>query len=94
MYDIIIYSATWCSACKSLKMKMYNAELNYEERMVDDPDIMAEAKSMGIRTLPTTIIRKDGNIVETIVGDKPVSVYEKYRNTHLEATTNKASLNG
>jgi mycoredoxin len=54
--DLIVYSASWCGACKGLKTQLEAAGLTYEERSLDDDDILLEAQRLGIKSLPAVRI--------------------------------------
>ena len=66
--EILVFSAPWCAACKTLKNKLQMKGVGYEEIDVDDPENESLAVAYKIRSLPTTIGLKDGEIVLSVMG--------------------------
>lgn len=71
--EILVFSASWCSACKTLKNKLQMKGVVYEEIDVDDPENESLVVAYKVRSLPTTIILKDG---EVVVHEQGVGVVE------------------
>lgn len=71
--EILVFSAPWCAACKTLKNKLQMKGVGYEEIDVDDPENESLVVAYKIRSLPTTIILKDG---EVVVQEQGVGVVE------------------
>ena len=64
--------ADWCGPCKMLGptferlAEQYGGQVTFAKVNVDDaPDI---ANKFGIRSIPTLVLLKDGNVVEKVVG--------------------------
>lgn len=94
MYEIILYTASWCGNCPRQKQIYDAAGVEYTERPCDDVDNLGEAKGMGIRTLPATVVYKDGHAIEILSGVTPAKHMVMYSNTHVEAVAHEVSLNG
>jgi len=67
--------ANWCGPCKMLGptferlAERYGEQVTFAKVNVDDlPEI---ANKFGIRSIPTLILLKDGNVVERLVGVRP-----------------------
>lgn len=71
--EILVFSAPWCAACKTLKNKLQMKGVRYKEIDVDDPENESPVVAYKIRSLPTTIILKDG---EVVVQEQGVGVVE------------------
>lgn len=71
--EILVFSAPWCAACKTLKNKLQMKGVGYEEIDVDDPENESLVVAYKVRSLPTTIILKDG---EVVVQEQGVGVVE------------------
>jgi thioredoxin 1 len=63
--------ATWCTPCKiqspileSLSKETDDVQIN----KIDVDENVELAKSLGIKSIPTLILKKDGKVVETIIG--------------------------
>lgn len=68
---IVVYSTTTCPYCKLLKDYLASKNMIFEEKLVDQNDtakteMMGESK--GFLGVPFTIITKDDNTKETVVG--------------------------
>lgn len=74
------YTATWCRPCAQLIpiMGQLSAENpNVSFQTIDIEVNKSVAEKLGIRSLPTVIIEKDGVETSRIVGLQPKSVYER-----------------
>lgn len=64
--------ATWCSSCKMLGAILEQAAKDMPENAtivkIDVDDAQALAGKLGVQTLPTLILYKDGTPVKTLVG--------------------------
>lgn len=65
------FHADWCGPCKKQdpileELKEKHPDVKFEKIDVDeDPDI---AQEYGVRSVPTIVIEKDGEIVEKFIG--------------------------
>lgn len=68
--DVIVYGASWCSACTYLKGQLDDEEVDYMEKDVDEPEISSECYN-AILDAGYTV---DGSysIPVAKVGDNPV----------------------
>ena len=64
--------ATWCSSCKMLGTILEQAAKEMPESVtvvkIDVDDAQELAKKLGVATLPTLILYKDGKAVRTVSG--------------------------
>ena len=69
--EIYKFSAKWCGPCKAYKEVFDNVTSNYSDIEVNDIDVdenISLAQEFEIRSIPTTVIRKNGVELEKIVG--------------------------
>lgn len=72
----LIFSAAWCGNCTVLKNNLKESGVVFDEVNVDSDLGREMAIKYGIRSLPTTLFTdKDGVVIKTIIGVKPVSEY-------------------
>lgn len=72
---IVNLFATWCGPCKMLAPIL--EEINNEGTAVFKVDVDQDgefAKEMGVRGVPSTLIYKDGNLVNKVDGFVPKQV--------------------
>lgn len=62
MSEVIVYSASWCGACKNLMKSLDEKGVNYRMISLDSADAMRDAKEVGIRAIPTTVV--NGQVVK------------------------------
>jgi len=67
--------AEWCSPCRMLEPTLeklaesYGNEITFAKVNVDElPEL---ANEFGIRSIPTLLLLRDGNIVERLIGVRP-----------------------
>ena len=64
--------ATWCSSCKMLGTILEQAAKDMPENVtivkIDVDGAQELAKKLGVATLPTLILYKDGAVVKTVAG--------------------------
>ena len=74
------FTATWCGPCKMIAPMMEQLAQEHEGKIkvakVDLGESSNLAKRLNIKSIPTVMIYKDGNLIETIVGIVP---YEKFK---------------
>lgn len=69
MREVVVYSAPWCSGCKTLKAALGKAGIEFTEVDIDTPEGMTKAKELNIKSIPVTTIgelKYIGSKVETI----------------------------
>jgi thioredoxin 1 len=84
---VVDYTASWCGPCRLIAPLMDQLAQEYQGRVkvikIDVDKYPANAKQYGIRSLPTVLIFKDGQIVETIVGRTPYETFSNALEKHL-----------
>jgi glutaredoxin len=50
--ELIVYSASWCAACKWFKESLQAEGIAYEERSLNEDEFAHEANKLGIKGLP------------------------------------------
>lgn len=68
--EVSIVSAAWCSNCKPYKQAVKSAGVQFEEIDADVDENMELISSLGVRSLPTTLIYKNGELVKMFSGNK------------------------
>lgn len=73
------FTASWCAPCRTLApimvgIQIQNPSVKFEIIDVDENEQLAA--QYGIRSVPTVILEKNGEIVETIMGARPEQVYK------------------
>lgn len=73
MKDIVIkvVSASWCGQCGPYKKQLEQSGIEFENIDADDESNMELLKSLGVRSLPTTLVYKNGELIKTFAGNKP-----------------------
>ncbi|WP_068268475.1 thioredoxin [Caviibacter abscessus] len=71
-FTLVNFFATWCGPCKSLApvLEELSEEVNYSIIKIDVDQYTDLAAFYGVRSIPTTIIFKDGKPVETLIGGR------------------------
>ncbi|RMF25032.1 MAG: thioredoxin [Cyanobacteria bacterium J083] len=80
-FVVVDYTATWCGPCRLIAPFIDQLAADYEGRAkvvkVDIDNNRENAKLYGIRSIPTVLIFKQGEVVERLVGKAP---YETFSN--------------
>ena len=66
--ELLVFSAPWCYGCKVLKKNLEENNIEYKEINVDETESETLVAEYKVRSLPTTIGLKGGEIVLTMMG--------------------------
>ncbi len=84
---VLDFWAVWCGPCKAYDPIMNELAEQYDGKAkigkVDVDNNQQIAINYGIRSIPTVMIFKDGQLKETIVGVIPKNKLEEKLNAHL-----------
>ncbi len=69
--NLVIFSASWCNGCTMMKMILEQLRDVYKIYGVDVEESQNIARDYSIRSLPTTLVFKDGVLMQRINGPKP-----------------------
>jgi len=74
-YSIVDFSATWCGPCQMLAPIMDEVSEEYNDRVkfynIDTDENQNLAEKLSIQSIPTLMLFKDGNLVDTKFGFMP-----------------------
>ncbi len=79
MISIEVYSAKWCNGCVALEKVLEGQEYN----KIDVEENIEMSARYGIRNLPSTLFKKDGEIKAKHVGLMTVEQFIEYKNLCL-----------
>jgi thioredoxin 1 len=75
---VVLFSSGWCAPCQEFKNKMQSSMMKHGSKakfFVMDTDYSSEAVAeYGIRSIPSTLLFRDGQLVADIVGNVDVEV--------------------
>ncbi|WP_429970716.1 thioredoxin [Fructilactobacillus sp. Tb1] len=77
---VIDFWATWCGPCKMqgpVIEELAEEDKNIKFCKIEVDDNQKTASSLGIMSIPTLLIKKDGKIVDQIVGYHPKEQLQK-----------------
>lgn len=84
---LLDFWAEWCGPCKMIEPIVDELEGEYEGKAVigkinvdEQPEI---AQQYGVMSIPTLIVMKDGQPVETLIGVNPKPAIEEKLRAHL-----------
>jgi len=78
MVTVKRFTAPWCAPCRMLApvLKQLETELpDVKFEVVDVDEDPVQAEQFGIRTVPTVLVMKDNEVLDTIVGANPKKRY-------------------
>ncbi len=86
---LVDFWATWCGPCKTLTPILEKVVASYAGKVklakVDTDAQMQLASVFGIRSLPTVVLVKDGQMVDGFMGALPESAVREFLDRHLGA---------
>lgn len=84
---IIDFWATWCAPCRMIAPIIEQFASEYEGKVkvckLDVDNNQQVAMNYGIRSIPTVLIFKNGEVVDTIVGAVPKTMLKERLEAHL-----------
>jgi thioredoxin 1 len=89
---LVDFWAPWCGPCRLVSPILDQLASEYHGRItvgklnVDENQVTA--MSYRVMSIPTVILFKDGQPVETIVGAMPKGAYQQRLDKHISATVN------
>ncbi len=84
-FTLIEFGAAWCGPCRAFEPVMRELAARHPDvsiRKVDvdrEPELAAEH---GIMSMPTTLVYRDGQLIDRIVGARPLSSMEAALERH------------
>lgn len=82
---VVDFWAEWCGPCRMVgpiieQLAEENPDVNIGKVNVDDNNELAT--KFGIRSIPTILILKDGEIVDKVLGAKPIGDFKEMLAKH------------
>ena len=84
---LVDFWAKWCGPCKQIGPILEEISLSKKDRLkiyklnVDENPITPQ--KYGVRGIPTLMLFKDGNLIDTKVGSLPKNMLESWLDTNL-----------
>ena len=89
---LVDFWAPWCGPCRMVGPVIEELAGDYEGKIkvgkMNVDDNQQTAMSYRVMSIPTVILFKDGEPVETMVGAMPKGAYEKKLEKHVAAVAN------
>ena len=86
-YAIIDFSATWCGPCQMLAPIMDEVSEEYNDRVkfynIDTDENQNLAEKLSIQSIPTLMLFKDGNLVDTKFGFMPKNMITSWIDSNI-----------
>ena len=84
---LLDFYADWCQPCQELAPTVAELAGEYAARVkvckVNVDEARELALSFGVRSIPTLVLMKNGEVVATVVGTRPKSALEEFVNQVL-----------
>lgn len=86
-YHIIRFTASWCGPCNvyaPIFQAVLSSKPNVKVHVVDiDDDPLNLVGEYGVRSVPTTVLLRDGKVVDTLLGAVPASKLHELIDSHF-----------
>ena len=86
---LVDFWAEWCPPCRMLAPTFEKLAANYGEEIsfakVNVDELPEVASQYGIRSIPTLLLLRDGEVVEELVGARPYQDLARILDRHLSA---------
>jgi thioredoxin 1 len=87
---LVDFWAEWCAACHLLAPTFERLAANYGDEIsfakVNVDELPEVASQYGIRSIPTLLLLRDGEVVEELVGARPYQDLARILDRHLTTT--------
>lgn len=84
---VVDYTAPWCGPCRVVAPLIDRLAAEYEEKAavvkIDIDQNSDNSKKYGVRSIPTVLIFKNGEVVETLVGKASYEIFSNALKKHL-----------
>ena len=71
----LLFSASWCGPCQTLKPVMEQVSKTIPVTKIDVDTDAQTVSDYGVRSVPTVILVKDGREVKRFMGVQPLNTY-------------------
>ncbi len=86
---LVDFCANWCGTCHALAPTIEGLNDHYDGSIkvgkLDVDESPQTARTYGVRSIPTVLLFKNGEVIGSIVGVQPSELYEKLLNAIVEA---------